>query len=154
MKVIWATDGSDNADAALAFATRFAAPESDVVIALHCQEVLAGIGPGFAPVEEQVEVEEKIRRQVKTLRGEGFDAKIVVLRGPIAEAAFMIADFAAETGADVIVVGTRGRGPLAGAIAGSVTQQLLHVAPCPVLAVPGSRPRRERRIRSRRRVHA
>jgi nucleotide-binding universal stress UspA family protein len=101
-----------------------------------------------------VELEEKIRRQVKSLRGEGFDAKVVVLRGPIAEAAFMIADFAAENGADVIVVGTRGRGPLAGAIAGSVTQQLLHVSPCPVVAVPGSCSKRKPRARRRKRVHA
>jgi nucleotide-binding universal stress UspA family protein len=36
----------------------------------------------------------------------------------------------------VIVVGTRGRTPLAGLVLGGVTQRLLHIAPCPVLAVP------------------
>jgi nucleotide-binding universal stress UspA family protein len=36
----------------------------------------------------------------------------------------------------VIVVGTRGHGPLAGALLGSVAQHLLHDAPCPVLAIP------------------
>jgi hypothetical protein len=41
VKVIWATDGSDNADATLTFAKRHAAHESGVVVALHRQEVFA-----------------------------------------------------------------------------------------------------------------
>jgi nucleotide-binding universal stress UspA family protein len=49
---------------------------------------------------------------------------------------YSVFDVARDVGADVIVVGTRGRGPLAGLLVGSVTQRLLHVAPCPVLAVP------------------
>ena len=36
----------------------------------------------------------------------------------------------------MIVVGTRGHGPVVGVVVGSVTQQLLNLAPCPVLAVP------------------
>ena len=41
MKVVWATDGPDNGDAALAFAKRLAAHGSGVVGALHRQEVFA-----------------------------------------------------------------------------------------------------------------
>ena len=48
----------------------------------------------------------------------------------------MIADAAREVDADVIVVGTRGHAPIAGLLLGSVTQRLLHIAPCPVLSVP------------------
>jgi nucleotide-binding universal stress UspA family protein len=46
-----------------------------------------------------------------------------------------LADLAAERGARAIVVGHRGRGPIRGAILGSVTYQILHSAPCPVLVV-------------------
>ena len=51
-------------------------------------------------------------------------------------AAHTIAEEAKEAGADLIVVGTRGHTALAGLLLGSVTQRLLHIAPCPVLAVP------------------
>ena len=47
-----------------------------------------------------------------------------------------LANLARDSSADLIVVGTRGRSALVGAIGGSVTQRLLHVAHCPVLAVP------------------
>ncbi|HEY3765556.1 MAG TPA: universal stress protein [Gaiellales bacterium] len=47
-----------------------------------------------------------------------------------------IAGAAREIGAELIVVGTRGMGPIAGLLLGGVTQRLLHIAPCPVLSVP------------------
>jgi nucleotide-binding universal stress UspA family protein len=46
---------------------------------------------------------------------------------------------ARDTPADVIVVGTRGHGRVAGLLLGSVTQRLLHIAPCPILAVPATK---------------
>jgi len=58
--------------------------------------------------------------------------------GEAPHAAHMIVGAAKEVGADMIIVGTRGHSPIAGLLLGSVTQRLLHVSPCPVLAVPDS----------------
>jgi nucleotide-binding universal stress UspA family protein len=50
-----------------------------------------------------------------------------------------LAEACEEVGADLLVAGSRGYGPLARVFLGSVSTQLMHKAPCPVLVVP--RPR-------------
>jgi nucleotide-binding universal stress UspA family protein len=53
-----------------------------------------------------------------------------------------VADYARDEGVDLLVVATHGHGALVRALIGSVTLELLHMAPCPVLAIPPVRPRR------------
>jgi len=47
-----------------------------------------------------------------------------------------LAEACDEVGADLLVAGSRGYGPLARVFLGSVSTQLMHKAPCPVLVVP------------------
>ena len=49
-----------------------------------------------------------------------------------------LTEIAAEIDAALIVVGTRGRGRLASALLGSVSQTLVEQAPCPVMIVPAN----------------
>jgi nucleotide-binding universal stress UspA family protein len=135
-KIIWATDGSADADRALPFATELAKLSGAEILAVHADEHFAGGRSSGEPVlTDEPELVAKIRGQVTRLRKDGFTAALELVHG-VDRAADQIAEIARETGADAIVVGTRGRGPIAGALLGSITQQLLHDAPCPVLVVP------------------
>jgi nucleotide-binding universal stress UspA family protein len=136
--IVWATDGSDAADRALPYAKSLAEGPGRALVVVHAKELLVGRSAGYPVLADEDELEAKIRGQVKEAREEGFDATFKLVTGAPPHTAQMIADAAKEVGADMIIVGTRGHGPIAGLLLGSVTQRLLHVAPCPVLAVPDS----------------
>lgn len=53
----------------------------------------------------------------------------------VGQPAEVIARLAGELGCELIVMGSHGRGALAGLVAGSVATRVLHLAPCPVLLV-------------------
>jgi nucleotide-binding universal stress UspA family protein len=91
---------------------------------------------GLAVHADEEIVEARLKKVVDGLSAEGFDATLKIVNHIGPQAAHEIADVADEVGADLIVVGTRGYGPIAGLVLGSVTLRLLHVAACPVLAVP------------------
>ena len=138
--IVWATDGSENADEALSYAKELASLGGGTLVVAHCIETFVGSRAAGLPVHvDEEELKDKVERQVGELRDEGIDvrAEIAPLRPPgIAQ---MVADVARDANADVIVAGTRGHTPLGGLLLGSVTQRLLHVAPCPVLTVPVGR---------------
>lgn len=134
--IVWATDGSESADRALPYAKALANGDDRKLVVVHSKEVFVGRAGGYPVLADEDELEAKIRRQVEQGCAEGIDASLTLASGPASHAAHMIADTARDVHADVIVVGTRGHAPIAGLLLGSVTQRLLHIAPCPVLAVP------------------
>ena len=133
--IVWATDGSDAADQALPYAKALAEGAGHELVAVHSKEVFHGRAAGYPVLADEEELEAKILRQVAEARKEGLNATFELV-GDVPGAAHVIADAARKLGADVIVVGTRGHARIAGLLLGSVTQRLLHIAPCPVLAVP------------------
>ena len=65
----------------------------------------------------------------------GYDTDVHVEK-TTGQPAHVIAELAKRVDADLILTGTRGHGPVAGLILGSVTTRLLMIAPCPVVVVP------------------
>ncbi|HLK46272.1 MAG TPA: universal stress protein [Acidimicrobiales bacterium] len=138
--IIWATDGSDYADHALPFVEQLARAFSATITVVHVDQRLVGRAGGYPVYADEPEIKEKIRQQTARLAEAGFDVTCRVITGTVHAPADLIADVARELDADLIVVGSHGHGFLTAALAGSVTTRLLHVAPCPVFAVPARVP--------------
>lgn len=128
--VIWATDGSHGAAAALEDALGLLRAGIRLV-AVHCDQ--RGGAAGYPVPADEDETRLAIRRHVEELRAEGVRCELIVRRSQRAPAD-VVAAVAAELGGDLIVCGTRGLGALSGTVLGSFTQRLLHVAPCSILA--------------------
>ncbi|MEP0548882.1 MAG: universal stress protein [Rhodothermales bacterium] len=62
--------------------------------------------------------------------------EVVVRRGEVA--AEVLLDYVREVGADLVVVGTHGRRGVRHLLAGSVAEEVVRLAPCPVLTVPNA----------------
>jgi nucleotide-binding universal stress UspA family protein len=139
-KIVIATDGSPSALEAVEYGLELAADHSADPIVVHvapATEVLpvAAYGMG-APVSVPHEPDEHDRASldeaVEIAAQHGLDAKTELLVG---DAAHAIVTFANSVDADLIVVGSRGHGAIAGALLGSVSRRVLHEAKRPVLVV-------------------
>jgi nucleotide-binding universal stress UspA family protein len=135
-KVVWATDGSKSADEALGLAKTLAEESSGELFAVHCEELGLWGNQAVPAHGHEDKFKEKIEGQVAELSNSGLTATLTLTKSGIGGAAHAIADAAKTLQADVIVTGTRGHTPLAGLVLGSVTERLLHLAPCPLLVVP------------------
>jgi nucleotide-binding universal stress UspA family protein len=133
--IIWATDGSRGAERALATALELVRDEDSKLLVVHADARVRGRAGNVPVFADEPDIVSALETKVEELVGLGCNAELVVAHGA-RDPGDLIADIAQDRGADVIVVGTRGHGRVAGMLLGSVTQRLLHTAPCPVLAVP------------------
>ncbi len=124
--IVLALDGSDGADRAIPTASALAARDGARVIVAHAQTRAL-----------ETDINARLAEQIDVLRNAGIDAEVITANSVIdGREADAIAQIAHECAADVIVIAGRGRSPFVGAVLGSVTQRLLHVADRPVLVVP------------------
>jgi nucleotide-binding universal stress UspA family protein len=133
--IVWATDGSELADRALPLVKELAGTHGSKIVAVHANEVLAGRFSGAPLLADEEDLRIKIEEQVAELREAGFAADFKVETHARQGVAELIVGAAVEVEADLIVVGTHGRGIAASALLGSVAKDLLHLAHCPVLVV-------------------
>lgn len=142
--IVVGVDGSAHADRALAHAVDEAVVHGaslTVVLAyLHPRTYALGAHPG--PVEWAWLDEEQLRavaqRELDEAIARAAPPSGVTVTPSLAEASPVEALLAAaeETGADLIVVGSRGRGGFRGLLLGSTSQQVVAHATCPVVVVP------------------
>jgi nucleotide-binding universal stress UspA family protein len=133
--IMWATDGTANADRALPYAKALAAEPGARLIIVHVIERYAS-SSGLAVHADEEQVEAKLKDLEAQLSDAGLNTSLEIVNHVGPQAAHKIGELARDTGADLILVGCRGRAVVPGLLLGSVTQRLLHVSPCPVLVVP------------------
>ncbi len=137
-RILVPTDFSDSARRALLYGQSFAKEYRAELLLLHVVENLTvGYASDLFPVP-MAEVFEEIsgyaKAELKKLgdeaRGKGLTVRELVIQGkPSAE----IVRVAQEETADMIVLGTHGKGMLDKALFGSTAERVIRRAPCPVL---------------------
>ncbi len=135
-KILLATDGSDSAAEAARYTSQLARLTGAEVIVLHAYpRVPAFLGePNFSQLihENLEEADRIVVPVVEQLVDAGIDASAEIMEGPPAEAILAVSE---GSGCDLIVLGTRGYGQLAGMLLGSVSHKVLANATLPVLVV-------------------
>jgi nucleotide-binding universal stress UspA family protein len=103
---------------------------------LHLRErEMAGRAGMMTSSESEDEATEAVNTAVTSFTEAGLKAHAVVRNTVFGYAAREIVEDAKEHGVDVIVMGTRGRGDLAGLVLGSTAHKVIHLADRPVLVV-------------------
>ncbi len=133
-KILVPLDGSPLDESILPQVTELARAHSAELVLLRV--ALAHGFPGADPTEAQVEAVREAERYLKEveqeLRRKGLRVASAVRYGKAVEE---ILDHAAFAGIDLIAMSTHGRTGLARMVMGSVTEQVVRRAPCPVVTV-------------------
>jgi len=74
--------------------------------------------------------------RVAEVRARHLGVSRIEFRTSWGDVAQSLLEIAAHGPVDMIVLGRRGRGQLAGLLLGSVSQKVVSLAPCPVIVVP------------------
>lgn len=141
--VVVGVDGSAGSVIALRFAAEEARLRGTTLHVVGAWELPAtayagaagGAGVGFA--ELGAELETRAREAVEDALA-GIDAGDVAIERHVVEGHPARVLLEAGAGAELLVVGSRGLGGFARLLLGSVGQELVHHAPCPVAIVPTS----------------
>ena len=90
---------------------------------------------GFVPIESDAEAQSIVEHAAKELHDAGVKAHYEVRNTIYGQAGREIVDAARAHDAGVIVMGSRGRGDLAGLVLGSTAHKVIHFSDRPVLVV-------------------
>jgi nucleotide-binding universal stress UspA family protein len=135
-KILVAVDHSEPSDRALLAARDLALLSKGEVWVLHLREREIATKTGVVLTDETAdEASAAVEAAVDKLTAAGVKAHGDVGHTIFGYAARSIVDDAIDRDVDVIVMGSRGRGDLAGLVLGSTAHKVIHLADRPVLIV-------------------
>jgi nucleotide-binding universal stress UspA family protein len=141
-KILFPTDFSPASDAGMTLATMLARDTGATLVILHVEEPPMADGGGelyYGVPEPNTDALQKMLTAVKPSDANVKFAHRMVTGDPATE----IVRVANEEAADIIVVGTHGRTGLTRLLMGSVAEQVIRHAACPVLTF--KEPRQEKK---------
>ena len=135
-RILVAVDHSEMSDRAVHAARDLAVLSNGEVWVLHLREREMGAKTGVLRIDETTqEASDQVAASVNVLTEAGVKAHGEVRNTIFGFAAREIVSDAIEVDADVIVMGSRGRGDLAGLLLGSTAHKVIHLSDRPVLVV-------------------
>ena len=142
--IVIATDGSPSAQEAVEFGLDLAAEQRADAVLVHVAPAVdllptTGFGMSAAQQHELTDEDRRSLEDAKALATErGVETRTELLVG---DAVDEIVAYADSIDADLIVIGSRGHGAIAGTLLGSVSLGVLHEARRPVLVARGTQVR-------------
>jgi nucleotide-binding universal stress UspA family protein len=139
--VLVATDFSETSASALNYGREFARTFGATLHVLHVVEnALMWAGPeaaGIDFVQLQAELAAAARQTLDRIvtNEDRAQLKAVTAVRTGSSPAFEIARYAKTEGIDIILLGTHGRGMMGHLLMGNVAEQVVRIAPCPVMTV-------------------
>jgi nucleotide-binding universal stress UspA family protein len=139
-RILLATDGSEDATLALRAALDLSTGSSSELHVVHAWQAFPEYSHPSVAIATDVgqherEAQKVLFEQLDKIEAAGADADGAHLkRGRPIE---VIVDLSEELGADLVIVGSRGLGPVKRLVMGSVSEGVVDLASCPVLVVRG-----------------
>jgi nucleotide-binding universal stress UspA family protein len=141
-RILVATDFGDAAGAALNYGRALARVFGASLTVLHVAEDLLtasfgieGYVGGYPDFQRSIEEGARKQLDLQLTEQDRTDLGALAVLRTSSSPALTIVNYARDTNADLIIMGTHGRGAMAHLLMGSVAERVVRTAPCPVLTI-------------------
>jgi len=141
--ILTAIDFSEVTDTVVNYSIKFAKSYNSSVRLLHIAEPpSAFLGDNFGPQVVRDVKADTIKKEhqdldkiTELMKSEGISVKSIIIQGSTIE---KIIEQSEKSNANIIILGSHGKGVIASAIMGSTCQGVIQKSKCPVLVIPYS----------------
>ncbi len=137
-KILVPTDFSEHSEKAVLYGTELATQFGAELHLLHAFEeapIMYGEGGAYFTPEMTHDMKVAAQKHLDEVKVDTADGVHVVRKVCYGHSFVEIIKYAKENAIDLVVLGTHGRGAIAHMLLGSVAEQVVRKAPCPVLVV-------------------